>query len=98
MRRIIVNNQSGRKTSCATRTRARGATKEQKRLAKLGKVGMFEFTFSLIKNSPGCGINKVIIDRIKIKTDSYDDAILYAHYNTPDDHQGIIDGVAVICK
>ena len=89
-RRIIVKNKPERKTSRATRTRARGATKAQKR--------MFDFTFTLIKDKKNPCESSKIIKETMIKTDSYDDAILYAHYNTPEGHQGLIDGQSVICK
>jgi len=97
-RRIIVKNKSERKTSRATRTRAHGATKAQKRIAKLGRVGMFDFTFTLIKDKKNPCESSTIVKEAMIKTDSYDDAILYARYNTPEGHQGLIDGQSVICK
>ena len=97
-RRIVVKNQPERKTSRATRTRAHGATKAQKRIAKLGRVGMFDFTFTLIKDKKNTCESSKIIKEAMIKTDSYDDAVLYAHYNTPEGHQGLIDGQSVICK
>ena len=98
MRRIIVNNQSGRKTSCATRTRARGITKQQKRLAKLGKVGMFDFEFTLIKDKTNPKQPSKVIKEISIKTDSYDEAVEYARIHTPIGHQGLIDGQSVVFK
>ena len=97
MRRIIVKNNTGRKTSCTARTRARGITKEQKRLAKLGRVGMFEFEFTLVKDNIKQKSAKIIEEKT-IKTDSYSDAVLYAHYNTPVGHQGLIDGESVVIR
>ena len=97
-RRIIVKNSSERKTSRATRTRARGATKAQKKIAKLGRVGMFDFSFTLIKDKKNPAESSKIIKEVSIKTDSYDDAVLYAHHNTPAGHQGLIDGESVVCK
>jgi len=97
MRRIIVKNNTGRKTSCTARTRARGVTKEQKRLAKLGRVGMFEFEFTLVKDNRQKQGTRIIEEKI-IKTDSYSDAILYAQYNTPEGHQGLIDGESVVTR
>jgi hypothetical protein len=96
MRRIIINQSPARKTSCATRTR--GATKAQKRIAKLGRVGMFDFEFTLIKDKKNPAEASKIVKEIMIKTDSYDDAILYAQYNTPIGHQGLIDGQSVVCR
>jgi hypothetical protein len=98
MRRIIINQSSGRKTSRATRTRAGGATKAQKRIAKLGRVGMFDFEFTLIKDKKNIDASSRIVKEVMIKTDSYDDAILYAQYNTPNGHQGLIDGQSVVCR
>lgn len=95
MRRIIINKKSTeRKTARTSRTRARGATKEQKRIAKLGRVGMFEFTFATIKDLPGCTVS----DDKLIRVDSYDDAIFYAQINTPVGYQGLIDGLSVVTK
>ena len=99
MRRIIVRNASERKTSRATRTRARGAlTREQKRLAKLGKVGMFDFEFTLVKDRKSPDQPSQIIKEISIRTDSYDEAVEYAQLHTPVGHQGLIDGLSVICR
>ena len=99
MRRIIVSSTPERKTSRATRTRARGTlTREQKRLAKLGKVGMFDFEFTLIKDRKAPGRQSRVIKEVMIKTDSYDEAIEYARINTPAGHQGLIDGQSVVCK
>ncbi len=95
-RRIIVKNSSERKTSRATRTR--GATKAQKRIAKLGRVGMFDFSFTLIKDKKNASDTSKVVKELMIKTDSYDDAILYAQYNTPIGHQGLIDGQSVVCR
>ena len=99
MRRIIVKNKSERKTARATRTRARGGlTREQKRIAKLGKVGMFDFEFTLIKDRKVPGQSSRVIKEVMIKTDSYDEAVEYARINTPAGHQGLIDGQSVVYK
>ncbi len=99
MRRIIVNNKSGREMSRATRVRARGTTTARaKKIAKLGRVGMFEFSFTLIKDKKHPGDTSRVIKETLIKTDSYDDAVLYAHHNTPAGHQGLIDGLTVVVK
>tara|TARA_R110001599_G_scaffold112073_5_gene276775 strand:- start:469 stop:756 length:288 start_codon:yes stop_codon:yes gene_type:complete len=95
MRRIIINKKpTGLKPAHTKRIRTRGATKEQKRIAKLGRVGMFEFSFATIKDDPGseASVAKAI------RVDSYDDAIFYAHLNTPAGHQGLIDGLSVVTK
>lgn len=98
-RRIIVKSANERKTSRATRARARGGlTREQKRIAKLGKVGMFDFEFTLIKDRKAPGQSSRVIKEVSIKTDSYDEAVEYAHIHTPEGHQGLIDGRSVICK
>ena len=98
-RRIIVKNKSERKTARATRTRARGGlTREQKRIAKLGRVGMFDFQFTLIKDRSAPGKPSRLIKEVAIKTDSYDEAVEYATIHTPAGHQGLIDGVSVVCK
>ena len=95
MRRIIINKKvTGRKTSSSKRSTSRGATKEQKRIAKLGRVGMFEFAFATIKDLPGCTVS----DDKLIRVDSYDDAIFYAQINTPAGYQGLIDGLSVVTK
>ena len=98
-RRIIVKNTSERKTARATRTRARGdLTREQKRIAKLGRVGMFDFQFTLISEGTGHRSgNQIVIDK-QIKVDSYQDAVFYAELNTPSGHQGLIDGEPVVVK
>ena len=99
MRRIIIRNTSERKTSRATRTRARGGlTREQKRIAKLGRVGMFDFEFTLIQDRSAPGKPSRIVKEITIKTDSYDEAVEYARIHTPPGHQGLIDGTSVVCK
>ena len=102
MKRIIVKSPAPtRKIACATRTRARGRatlSKEQKRLAKLGKVGMFDFEFTLIKDRKIPGQTSRVIREVSIKTDSYDEAVEYAHIHTPAGHQGLIDGQSVVCK
>lgn len=97
-RRIIVKATSERKIARATRTRARGATKEQKRIAKLGRVGMFDFEFTLIKDRKASGQSTLVVKEVDIKTDSYDEAIEYARIHTPVGHQGLIDGLSVVCK
>ena len=98
-RRIIVKGSNERKMSCATRTRARGGlTREQKRIAKLGKVGMFDFEFTLIKDRKAPGQSSRVIKEVSIKTDSYDEAVEYARLNTPVGHQGLIDGQSVVCR
>lgn len=98
-RRIIVKSKSERKIARATRTRARGGlTREQKRIAKLGKVGMFDFEFTLIKDKKDAGQTSRVIKEVDIKTDSYDEAIEYARIHTPTGHQGLIDGRSVVCK
>ena len=98
MKRIVVGRDSGRKTSCATRTRARGLTREQKRIAKLGRVGMFDFEFTLVKDRKVPGQSTKIVKEVMIKTDSYDEAIEYARIHTPVGHQGLIDGQSVVYK
>ena len=99
MRRIIIRNTSERKTSRATRTRARGGlTREQKRIAKLGRVGMFEFEFALVKDQAGLGKSAKVIKEISISVDSYDEAVEYARIHTPPGHQGLIDGTSVVFK
>ena len=71
-RRIIVKNKSEPKTARATRTRARGGlSREQKRIAKLGRVGMFDFEFTLIKDRKAPGQTSRVIKEVSIKTDSY---------------------------
>tara|TARA_R110001599_G_scaffold240066_3_gene439634 strand:- start:229 stop:537 length:309 start_codon:yes stop_codon:yes gene_type:complete len=102
MRRIIVNKKaSTRKTSCATRTRARGDLNKYyaKQRAKLGLVGMFDFEYSIVKINDNSvkKSNNVVQEKI-IHVDSYDDAIFYAHINTPSGHQGLIDGISVVTK
>lgn len=98
MKRIVIKN-TGRETSRATRVRARGTnTARAKKIAKLGRVGMFEFSFTLIKDKKHPGGTSRVMKEILIKTDSYDDAVLYAHHNTPTGHQGLIDGLAVVVK
>ena len=99
MRRMIIRNASERETSRATRTRARGGlTREQKRIAKLGRVGMFEFEFALIKDKTGLGKSTKVIKEISISVDSYDEAVEYARIHTPPGHQGLIDGTSVVFK
>ena len=98
-RRIIVKNKPEPKTARATRTRSRGGlSREQKRIAKLGRVGMFDFEFTLIKDRSAPGQPSRHIKDIMIKTDSYDEAVEYAHIHTPPGHQGLIDGVSVVFK
>lgn len=99
MRRIIVKSPTERKTSRATRVRARGVlSREQKRIAKLGKVGMFDFEFTLIQDRRSPEKTSRIIKEVSIKTDSYDEAVEYARIHTPIGHQGLIDGTSVVCK
>ena len=101
MRRIVIDTKPGRKTSCATRTRGKNksfVTKEMKKRAKLGRVGMFDFEFTLVSTPDNPRKSSTIISTKSIKTDSYDDAVLYAQYNTPAGHQGLIDGQSVVCK
>jgi len=99
MRRIIVKRPNERKTSCATRARARGGlSREQKRIAKLGRVGMFDFEFTLIQDRRSPEKPSRIIKEVAIKTDSYDEAVEYARIHTPAGHQGLIDGTSVVCK
>lgn len=98
-RRIIIKNVPGREMSRATRERARGhVTREQKRIAKLGRVGMFEFEFALVKDQAGPGKSTKIIKEISISVDSYDEAVEYARIHTPPGHQGLIDGTSVVFK
>ena len=98
-RRVIVKNTSERKTARATRTRARGGlTREQKRIAKLGRVGMFDFEFTLVQDQSEFGKASRVIKEIAIKTDSYDEAVEYARIHTPPGHQGLIDGTSVVYK
>lgn len=98
-RRIIVKNPPGRKTARATRTHARGGlSREQKRIAKLGRVGMFDFEFTLIQDRAAPGKSSRVIKEVMIKTDSYDEAVEYARIHTPTGHQGLIDGTSVVCK
>lgn len=96
MRRIVINQPPGRKTSRATRTRV--TAKEARRIAKLGRVGMFDFEFTLIKDVKNRNQTAEIIKEVMIKTDSYDEAIEYARIHTPVGHQGLIDGQSVVCK
>ncbi len=99
MKRIVINRKPERKTSCATRTRARGAlTREQKRIAKLGRTGMFEFEFTLIRDKKTPTQSAKVIKEMTIKTDSYDEAVEYARIHTPVGHQGLIDGQSVVYK
>tara|TARA_Y100000593_G_scaffold93981_1_gene190946 strand:- start:3323 stop:3568 length:246 start_codon:yes stop_codon:yes gene_type:complete len=80
------------------RTRARkDISSHAKKMAKLGRVGMFEFSFTLVSIG-GKGRSSSIVKEVLIKTDSYNEAILYANYNTPKDHQGLIDGLTVVVK
>ena len=98
-RRIIVKNTSERKTARATRTRAGSfVSKAEKKRAKLGLVGMFDFQFTLISEGTGHRSgNEIIIDK-QIKVDSYQDAVFYAELNTPTGHQGLIDGEPVVVR
>ena len=99
MRRIIIKSLPGREMSRATRTSARGGlSREQKRIAKLGRVGMFDFEFTLVKDQTSLGKSNRIIKEVVIKTDSYAEAIEYARIHTPPGHQGLIDGTSVIFK
>ena len=99
MKRIIVRSTPGREMSRATRTRARGIlTREQKRIAKLGRVGMFDFEFTLVKDQPEHGKSTKVIKEMSISVDSYDEAVEYARIHTPPGHQGLIDGTSVVFK
>ena len=96
MKRIVISRGLERKISCA---RARkGLTKEAKRKAKLGRVGMFNFEFTLVKDRKHAGQTSRVIKEVSIKTDSYDEAVEYARMHTPPGHQGLIDGQSVVCK
>ena len=60
---------------------------------------MFDFEYSIVKINDNSvkKSNNVVQEKI-IHVDSYDDAIFYAHINTPSGHQGLIDGISVVTK